>query len=84
MTMELKELITVGAVFSPGQVRPAWFMWRGRKYPVSEVAYTWESREGMARLMHFSVVSGPNVYAIAYNPVGSSWEMRGVEQDWRG
>lgn len=83
MGLELKELITVGAVFSPGQVRPAWFMWRGRRYDVASVAYEWESKEGAARLRHFSVVSGANVYAIAYNPVDASWELRGVEQDWR-
>ena len=82
--MEICERITVGAVFSPGDVRPAWFAWRGRKYAVSEVTYTWESREGLAKVRHFSVVSGGNVYALAYNPVECSWDVRGVEQDWRG
>lgn len=84
MAIELNEKITVGAVFAPGRIRPAWFIWRGRKYKVDEVAYDWESKEGLARLNHFSVVSGANVYAIAYNPAGQSWEIRGVEQDWRG
>jgi hypothetical protein len=81
---DLCEKITVGAVFYPGGMRPAWFVWRGRKYTVSEVTYTWESREGMAKLRHFSVCAGPNVYAMAYDPEGCAWEMRGVEQDWRG
>lgn len=84
MSLELNEPITVGAVFAPGSIRPAWFVWRGRRYKVDEVPYTWESREGLARLSHFSVVSGANVYAVCYNPVGASWELRGVEQDWRG
>jgi len=82
--MELNEPIGVGAVFSAGDVRPAWFSWRGRRYDVSSVTYTWRSREGEARLMHFSVVSGANVYAIAFNPLACAWEIRGVEQDWRG
>jgi len=84
MALEMNELITVAAVFAPGSIRPAWFLWRGRRYRVDEVAYTWESREGMARLSHFSVVSGANVYEIAYNPVERNWGLRGVEQDWRG
>ena len=84
MALDLCERINVGAVFSSGGVRPAWFMWRGRKYTVSEVAYAWESKEGMARLRHFSVVSGANVYCLAYNPLECSWEIRKVEQDWRG
>jgi len=82
--MDLTENITVGAVFSPGEMRPAWFLWRGRRYAVSEVTYAWESREGMARLRHFSVVAGANVYAICYNTHECAWEIRGVEQDWRG
>ena len=82
--MELSEKISVGAVFAAGGVRPAWFVWRGRKYSVGEVTYTWESREGLARLKHFSVVSGGNVYALSYNPEDCGWEIKGVEQDWRG
>jgi len=89
MTMQLKEPITVGAVFGPGStksgsLKPAWFSWRGRRYRVEEVTYTWESFEGEARMMHFAVVSGANVYAISYNPVTHGWQIRGVEQDWRG
>jgi hypothetical protein len=82
--MELNERISVGAVFSAGEMKPAWFLWRGRKYQVGEVTYAWESKEGMARLRHFSVMSGGNVYNISYNPVEYTWELRGVEQDWRG
>jgi len=82
--MDINESISVGAVFSEGKVRPAWFIWRGRKYAVTEVTYTWESSEGMARLRHFSAVSGANVYALAYNTDDCAWEIRGVEQDWRG
>ena len=82
--MELNEKITVAAVFPPGGIRPAWFVWRGRKYAVSEVAYAWESSEGLAGLRHFSVVSGANVYELSYNTLECAWKMRGVEQDWRG
>jgi len=84
MVLELNENITVGAVFSHGEVRPAWFLWRGRKYAVGEVTYTWESREGEARLRHFSVSSGANIYTLTYNGLACSWDMKGVEQDWRG
>jgi hypothetical protein len=82
--MELSERVSVGAVFTAGTVRPAWFFWHGRKYAVSEVAHTWESRDGIARLRHFSVVSGGNVYTLSYNPVETVWDLEGVEQDWRG
>ena len=81
--MDVQERITVGAVFSAGTVRPAWFTWRGRKYAVEEVTYTWESKEGLAKLRHFSVVVKGNVYVIAYDPVACAWDIRGVEQDWR-
>ncbi|MBI5695855.1 MAG: hypothetical protein HZC51_08990 [Nitrospirae bacterium] len=84
MALETNERVTVGAVFSGGKVRPAWFLWRGRKYAVGEVTFAWESREGVARLQHFSVVSGGNVYALSYNPVECVWDLKGVEQDWRG
>ena len=82
--VDICERITVAAVFPPGELRPAWFIWRGRKYLVKEVAYAWESREGLAKMRHFSVVSGANVYTLTYNTLICAWEIRGVEQDWRG
>lgn len=81
---EVAERITVGAVFSGGKMRPAWFAWRGRKYRIEEITYTWESREGSTTVRHFSVISGANVYNLAYYPPDSNWEIKGVEQDWRG
>ena len=84
MGIEVRERVTAGVVFAPSGMRPVWFIWRGRKYPVSEVTYAYESREGMVRMRLFTVVSGANVYSLAYNPVETVWEMRGVEEDWRG
>ncbi len=75
MTVELDEPISVGAVFSPGGMRPLWFSRGGRQVRVSEVALFWKTREGNACIHHFSVTDGKGVYEIRYNTATLLWRV---------
>ena len=75
MTIELNDPITVGAVFSRGTVKPVWFTWHGRQVRVSEVAFTWKTREGSATILHFSVTDGQGLYEICCDAGSFIWRL---------
>lgn len=78
MATELKEPIKVVAVFDNG-IKPVKFKWKGRVYPVKEITYTWASKEGDARIIHFSVSDGAVLYEIAYDSSALMWSIEGIE-----
>jgi hypothetical protein len=79
MALEINESIKVAAVFSRGEVRPAWFAWKGRQIRVSETTFTWKTREGSAVILHFSVTDGQGLYEICYNAESFGWRLMNAE-----
>lgn len=78
MATSIRETIQVGAVFRAGVVRPAWFIWRNRKYEVREVTMRWHTSEGRAAILHVGVTDGANVYELALNQETLSWSLCAV------
>lgn len=78
MTIDIKEIVTVVAVFDKG-MRPAKFKWNGRVYSVKEVTYEWKSMQGSAQVHHFSVTDCASLYELSYNPSTFVWILEGVE-----
>ncbi|MFV1957415.1 MAG: DUF6504 family protein [bacterium] len=81
MRMEdLSEKVVVGAVFGSGnQVRPAWFIWNGRKYTVKETTYTWTERRGTGMLYHFAVTDGADLFELVLDNASLAWTLEKVE-----
>ena len=79
MAVEINEPIKVAAVFSRGEIRPAWFFWKGRQIRVSETTFTWKTREGSAKVLHFSVTDGQGLYEICYNAETMGWRLLNSE-----
>ena len=79
MPVEIDEPIVVGAVFSHGGVKPAWFAWNGREIRIREIAFTWKTREGSASILHFSVTGGQGLYEIIYNTQTFGWRISSME-----
>lgn len=80
MQTEIDQPIRVGAVFGPpDRIRPAWFVWKGRKHLIREVTYTWDQREGTAWIQNFSVSDGANLYHIAYHRDAMTWRLVALE-----
>jgi len=80
MACEINEPITVGAVFSGGVVQPVWFAWRGRKVRITEIAFTWKTREGSAMVFHFSVTDGQGLYELGYHTTSFIWRLAAGEE----
>ena len=72
---EINEPIEVGAVFQKAGVRPVWFLWKGRKYPVERVAYRWKERVGEAWVHSFSVFDGANTFELNYDSKLLQWKL---------
>lgn len=75
MATEFDEAVTVGAVFSPGSIRPVWFTRQGRQVRIRELALTWKTREGSTYIFHFSVSDGQGVYELTYNTGTHAWRL---------
>ena len=65
------------AVFDKG-LKPAKFKWRGRVYGIKDITYTWASRDGSAKILHFSVSDGSSLYELAYNQSTLKWSLEEV------
>jgi len=75
MSVEIDEFINVGAVFSRGAMKPVWFSRRGRQVRISEIAFTWKTREGSVGVLHFSVTDGQGLYELSYNKETMGWKL---------
>ena len=78
----LPERIEVGVVFTREGVKPRWFTWRGRRYKIEEVTYTWTEREGKTHLHFFAVTDdGANFFKLCYNSETLRWSLWEVFSD---
>lgn len=75
MLTEINEPVETGVVFGRGAVRPVWFFWKGRKYPVQKIAYRWKEKSGETWLYFFSVFDGANTFELIYDSKLLSWKL---------
>ncbi len=79
MSAEIDEPIKVGAVFAHGEIRPVWFLRHGRQVRIRETTFAWKTREGRARVLHFSVTDGQGLYEICYDTESLVWRLTKAE-----
>ncbi|MCX5725699.1 MAG: hypothetical protein NT030_00710 [Candidatus Saganbacteria bacterium] len=79
MAAEINENIQVGAIFRGSKIRPAWFVWEGRKYAVKDVTYSWYARDGDVIHSFFSVSDGVNLFEISFNLSTLNWKLVSVK-----
>lgn len=72
-TVSVDESIRVGAAFDNSRVMPMWFRWHGRYYRVKTVTSTWHTDQGIARLHHYCVTDGANLYELQFNTSTLEW-----------
>ncbi|MDP3980753.1 MAG: hypothetical protein Q8Q33_05005 [Chlamydiota bacterium] len=81
MQTALYDAVKVGVVFGPGHplLRPVWFIWKLRRYPIIEVTYTWKVPKGRSILLYFSVrVPEGDMYQLCYDSYHLSWSLEAV------
>ena len=81
MATVIDEPIKVGVVFEEAQARPAWFVWRSRRYVVREVTLCWRTQEGQATLLHLGATDGSNLFELVFNLRTLGWRLHQVETD---
>ena len=81
MYENIEENVQVGAVFKGSAVKPKWFLWNEKRYVVKEVTCTWQSYEGEARLVNFSVSDGNCLYELCFNQSSLKWKLLRVWLD---
>ena len=81
-TTEIGETVKVLAVFDSG-MRPLRFDWNGRVCRISEVTYTWQTKEGRDSLLHFSVAATDEgssaLFELTFNQTTMRWRLERVE-----
>lgn len=77
-TVSIDEGIRVGVAFDGRRVFPMWFWWRNRYYKIKAVTYTWRTNQGLARLHHYSVTDGDNLYELQFNTDTLEWTLSKV------
>ncbi len=75
----INEKIKVGAVFSKNRIEPKWFKWKERKVDVKTVSYCWNTAEGAAMILHFSVSGDGGYYELSFNQKTLEWMLEKTE-----
>ena len=78
--MQIEDEITVMASFGkPYRIKPISFTWNGRTIEITEVTYTWKTKEGQKDLHHFSVTDGNTLFELTFDAVSLLWKIESVE-----
>jgi hypothetical protein len=73
-------VISVLASFSPPQkIRPLRFKWSGRLLEIKKITYSWMTKEGEAKIYHFSVSDGNTLYELSFNTNSLLWRLESLE-----
>ena len=70
-----EDILQVGVIFKAGKAYPRWFIWKGRKYPVTELTFHWTDKRGGESLHFYSVSDGTNLYQIYFHPKKLHWRL---------
>ncbi len=81
MSTEIHEPVSVAVVFDRLHVRPAWFLWNQRRYPVKEVTQRWQTKDGQAPILHLGVTDGATCFELTFNQHTLIWQLASVEAD---
>ncbi len=81
MSTEIHEPISVSVTFDRTNVRPSWFLWKQRRYPIKEVTQRWQTKEGQTPILHLGVTDGTNCFELTFNQHTLTWHLASVETD---
>ena len=81
MSTEIHEPITAAVVFDRATVRPAWFLWKQRRYLVKEVTQRWQTKGGQTPILHLGVTDGSTCFELTFNQHTLIWHLASVETD---
>ena len=85
---EIEEPIAVQALFEEGGparggaqgLKPLAFLWRGRRYPVEQVRFRWQTRDGRATLHFFALVADGQACELSFRNDDLTWRLEKIWQ----
>ena len=79
MSTDIDEPLKTGVIFDRQLIRPAWFVWNGRRYAVRQVTQRWQTKEGQAPILHVGVTDGASTFELTLNQHSLIWRLAAVE-----
>lgn len=82
MTMNtIDEPIQVAMLFRGDEVRPAAFVWNGRRYDVIKILLAHKTRHGDVLRWHFAVeTDGEATARLNFDTLSLRWTLEGIDQ----
>jgi len=74
----INEQINVLVRFANGKIAPVYFTWKNRKVILQSLNFVHTSKEGTAKLIHFSASNDTNNYKLTYNTQDQSWVLNEI------
>lgn len=71
----INEPIKVLVSFSPDNMKPLVFEWRGQKYPIDKINLVHCQKVGNDKLYHFSVSDEINYFKLSFNTRDFNWQL---------
>jgi hypothetical protein len=75
---QIGDQVAVQALFEKGGLRPLAFLWEGRRYPVEQVRFRWQTREGRATLHFFALVAGGQACELSFHSEALTWKLEKI------
>ena len=67
-TTTINEVIDVAVVFKKSELFPKWFIWKGRKYEINKIEFSWKTKEFPEEKMFFALsVIGGTIFEISFD-----------------
>jgi hypothetical protein len=78
--MDIGETISVVASFGlPYKIKPLRFNWSGKLFEVTNITYSWQTKEGQTRIYHFSISDGKTLYELSFDTFSLLWKLEKAE-----
>lgn len=79
MSEMINETVKVGAVFNNSKIIPKWFIRANQRFDITNINYTWKTKEGRKLICHFAVSDGVNVFELSYDMEDAKWELTAAD-----
>lgn len=80
-TTDIDETIQVAMLFRGEEIRPAAFVWNGRRYDVAKILLAHKTRHGDVLRWHFSVETNGGGHAeLLFDTLSLSWRLTTIAE----
>lgn len=78
MITEIKERIEVNTIFSENKLKILWFRWKGKKYYIKEITFSWKTSKGNKKVYCFALSNGTEIFEVSFIPENLIWYLEKI------